>query len=134
MVLKLEGYNLGKKIAVFVDNQEDYDQCVLQKLNIVYRDGKNTVTFWPEQCRYAVADRFVKVLKEIHSRDIFLISESGRAYRSFDVCSGDNLIFVTPRCNSNCLMCPESDAERKLSESQSVPEIVDMIRYYRFIL
>ena len=130
MVLKIEGYNLGKKTAVFVDNQDDYNQCVLQKLNIIYRDSKSTLMFWPEQCRFVVSDRFIRILKDIHNRDIFLISESGRAYRSYDACSGDNLIFVTPRCNSNCLMCPESDAERRLPESQSVPEIVDMIRYY----
>ncbi len=130
MVLRLDNYCLGKKTVVYVDNQEDFDQCVKQNLNVIYRNSRETLTFWPEQIEFKINNRYLSFLQKIHSRDVFLVGENGRAYRSFDVNAGDNLIFVTPQCNSNCRMCPESDAERRLKESQSVSEIVDMIRYF----
>ena len=129
MVLMLDDYRLGEKMFSYVCNQEDFAECARLGLNVVYRNSRNTLKFWPEQTEFTVKEAFVPKLRECSSRDAFSISSRGRAFRTYSASSGDNLIFMTHKCNSNCVMCPESDAERKLEDTQTPEDILELIRY-----
>lgn len=41
--------------------------------------------------------------------------------------SNDNAIVVTNQCNSNCIMCPDSDAVRNTKENPSIVKILEQI-------
>lgn len=41
--------------------------------------------------------------------------------------SEDNVIFVTNQCNSNCIMCPDSDVVRKIRSNVSIHELLEYI-------
>lgn len=42
--------------------------------------------------------------------------------------SEDNAIVVTNQCNSNCIMCPDSDMVRNTKESPSIKKLIEQIR------
>lgn len=42
--------------------------------------------------------------------------------------SEDNAIVVTNQCNSNCIMCPDSDIVRNSKENPAIQKLVDQIR------
>lgn len=42
--------------------------------------------------------------------------------------SDDNAIVVTNQCNSNCIMCPDSDIVRKCSYNVSIEKLIEQVR------
>jgi len=47
----------------------------------------------------------------INDGDILFIEPNGKASKIYDPLSSTNSIFLTERCNSNCLMCPQPPKE-----------------------
>lgn len=47
----------------------------------------------------------------INDGDILFIEPNGKATKIYDPLSSTNSIFLTERCNSNCLMCPQPPRE-----------------------
>lgn len=54
-----------------------------------------------------------------HEGDIVSITQRGRINKLFDYMEHNATVYVTGRCNSNCVMCPCSDYERKTSDGMS---------------
>ena len=48
-----------------------------------------------------------------HDYDIIEVSETGIIHYLYNDCTEDTVIFITNKCNSNCIMCPDSDSNRK---------------------
>lgn len=49
----------------------------------------------------------------LRSGDIITVDDRGVVYRIFSPEEDDATVFMTGHCNSNCVMCPSSDAERR---------------------
>ena len=49
----------------------------------------------------------VSNISELHENDIVTIEPDGQINVIFDSNSNHNAIFITERCNSNCIMCPQ---------------------------
>lgn len=47
----------------------------------------------------------------------------------FEVESDDCTLFVMNKCNSNCIMCPEAESQRKQDLNISIDSILEQIRY-----
>ncbi len=45
--------------------------------------------------------------------DVVETNDAGLLRFAFRGSSGDNILFITNRCNSNCIMCPDSEANRR---------------------
>lgn len=45
--------------------------------------------------------------------DIISVNENGNIQIVFQDSSADNVLFITNKCNSNCIMCPDSNSHRK---------------------
>lgn len=43
--------------------------------------------------------------------------------------SDDNAILVTNQCNSNCIMCPDSDIVRNTKDSPYIEKLLEQVRY-----
>jgi His-Xaa-Ser system radical SAM maturase HxsC len=46
-------------------------------------------------------------ISELNEGDIVTIEEDGTVNVVFDITSNHNALFITARCNSNCIMCPQ---------------------------
>lgn len=62
--------------------------------------------------------------------DIFLVTGNGLLFRQFSGSSPDNILFITGHCNSNCIMCPASNRERKESEDMDEEELLRFTSYF----
>jgi len=49
----------------------------------------------------------VRNITELHDKDIVTIDPEGKISVVYDIKSNHNVIFITERCNSNCIMCPQ---------------------------
>lgn len=47
------------------------------------------------------------------SGDVIEVNADGNVSFAFCRASGDHVLFITNRCNSNCIMCPDSDSNRR---------------------
>ena len=73
----------------------------------------DSIVFYPESIRLpldAVSQSRFFLLKEF---DIVEIGPRGVLYRTFANEEADATLFMGGGCNSNCIMCPASDTERK---------------------
>ena len=43
--------------------------------------------------------------------------------------SNDNAIVVTNQCNSNCIMCPDSDIVRNTRENPDIKKLIEQVKY-----
>ena len=50
---------------------------------------------------------------ELHEGDIVTIEPNGRINVVYDIKSHHNAIFITERCNSNCIMCPQPPVKQE---------------------
>lgn len=62
---------------------------------------------------YVLPEELRKRVQELDSYDIVTIDEQGILEPIFEVSNRDATVFITGRCNSNCIMCPTSDNERR---------------------
>ena len=85
---------------------------------------EKSLEIWPEKKEYD----FDPSLFEYSDYDVVEIYSDGRDRRVIEAANPDNTIFVTPKCNSNCIMCPMPEPVRKRehkSEYRKIMEIID---------
>lgn len=124
MTLKIENYQLKSKIISLA-----LDDCTAEKFQekkLSYMLVKNDkLYFWPECIELGISEE--TKIKALNNFDIFQIDNTGKAYRCFDDSSDDNGLLMTNKCNSNCVMCPESTSQRSKPNCYTVNEIIDII-------
>ncbi len=57
--------------------------------------------------------RNVESISELFNNDIVTIEPDGRISIVYDINSRHNAIFITGRCNSNCIMCPQPPVKQE---------------------
>jgi len=55
----------------------------------------------------------VENISELHDNDIVTIEPDGKVSIVYDINSYHNAIFITERCNSNCIMCPQPPVKQE---------------------
>lgn len=55
----------------------------------------------------------VSMTEELGDYDIISVNANGNIQIVYQDASSDNVLFITNKCNSNCIMCPDSIAHRK---------------------
>jgi His-Xaa-Ser system radical SAM maturase HxsC len=55
----------------------------------------------------------VQNVAQFNNYDIVDVSENGDIRTVYQDASSDNVLFITNQCNSNCIMCPDSNTARK---------------------
>jgi len=70
----------------------------------------------------------VENISELHDNDIIIVYPNGNIIELFDSTSIHNSIFITERCNSNCIMCPQppvKEEEDKLKLNLKYISLID---------
>ena len=76
---------------------------------------------------YEISEENYACLSKLDDGDIIFVDDRGMLHRLFSAKEHDATIYITGHCNSNCLMCPSSDSERKNSSGLSDEWLADYI-------
>lgn len=116
----LKGYK-GKcrlaKVTRNPINTESFEQLILAQDNSFFTSDN-----------YLLPKEQPLRLKQLQIGDIVWINEFGIGTQLFSSLENDATIYITGHCNSNCLMCPMSDEERRAEDSFSDELQLDYIK------
>lgn len=73
----------------------------------------DVVSTWPENQEFTFSPSEMEQLQVFEDYDVIEVMADGTILRLYEDASNENLIFVTERCNSNCIMCPSPSLSRR---------------------
>ncbi len=127
MVKYLSGYCGEYRIFVLSRNKENTERLLENEIEVgELIDDK--IVFLPDGYCVDLTTKEIQEFMVFSDDDVLEISEKGIIYRWFSSVEGDAGIATTPKCNSNCLMCPASEQERK-NDEYSIENLIKVINY-----
>ena len=128
MIIKIENYNLGRKIAALALTRDVEKNLENNKLEAILLERDN-LFFWKDNIKIPINDKTYNLFNCCDNYDVFQIDEKGEAYLFYNNEAIDNVFILTDKCNSNCIMCPVADNVRKNGHNSDMKEIMEIIRY-----
>ena len=128
MIIKLSGYSGPYQICALAKETSVRDDLLARNLNALYVEGP-VATIYPSNTSFSVAPKEQALLAASCDYDVFELRTQGYAYKYYDSSSLDNVILITNRCNSNCIMCPTAEIIRCRNEEYYTAELVEIIRH-----
>jgi len=111
--LKGRANNINKDLIGKITTKNNYftnkkDLILVSKNKIIPRGFLAVLTFCTidKQNNISIVDNIENVT-DLHDNDIITIDPNGNISVIYDINSNHNVIFITERCNSNCIMCPQ---------------------------
>lgn len=105
------------KVADYVD--QDYNVLLLQRGN---------AKLFPENNSFALNEEEFNYLYSLGSDACIEISANGRIATVYGK-KYDNTLYITDKCNSNCIMCPMAEPVRRNGNTVPFEIIKELIRY-----
>lgn len=108
-----------------------FDQRVkadLQSSNTEYfsiRNSRLIISSTQEEVELKPSD-LNQLIEKANNYDVFELFENGILVRRIDVTSEDNILFITGRCNSNCIMCPSPEYSRRNDPWPDIDRQIDL--------
>lgn len=122
MLGKIVGWKQGERLVRYTSNESMVNQS--DTMQIVPHDG----------LKIKIGDKtFVYQVKNIEEKeyyenDVFQISETGEITKVYSSKNQEVDIFITNKCNSNCVMCPLPENVRRKKQLQQSSWIKSYIR------
>lgn len=129
MNIFLKGYSFGNRMCIVARSENVYQELLDRKTDIMHICGDGFITFQPGSLKYKCDQVNPDRLEKLCDYDIVEISDTGVLYRAFANNEADTTIFLGAKCNSNCIMCPAGDAERRKGFSYSRDFLMKYIEY-----
>ena len=128
MNLYLKEYMLGNRMAIVAKSSEAYSLLMARGVDIMFICDDHII-FQPGEWIYYFETQVKSKLDLLFDYDIVEISDTGLLYRAFANNESDSTVFLGAKCNSNCIMCPASDTERRKGFSYSRDILMKYIDY-----
>lgn len=128
MLLKLDNYNLGVKVVSLALDETALRQLAFDNLPSIHIENDYLV-FYPEKVKLKISKENIEKIKNCDNYDVFTISDAGQVYLYYNNESSDNVILVTNKCNSNCIMCPTPESVRKTENETNIDVILQAIKH-----
>ena len=128
MTAYVQGYDGRGRLCMVACTAEAKQAC-LEKGSHIMEIGMDTITFWPEQFQIPRSGISEEKLAMLGDYDIVEIGPTGVLYRAYSDREADTTVFLGGGCNSNCIMCPASDLERKKAFSYTEEQVLRFIDY-----
>ena len=125
MTTFIPGYDRIKRLCV-VSRTEEATRILLDRKISTLLVEEGNIVFLPENLRFSIQNTKLLLLREY---DIVEINSMGILYRAFANEEPDATLFMGGGCNSNCIMCPASDLERKHAYAYSRETLIKYIDY-----
>lgn len=133
MNMYLKDYPLGNKMAIIARSDKAFNTLMARGVEVMHIT-ENCITYYPENVSQSLENINLGHLGKLCDYDIVEISDTGILYRAFANNEADSTVFLGAKCNSNCIMCPASDAERRKGFSYSREVLLKYIDYLPFDL
>lgn len=111
MIGQIIGWNLGEILAIYKDKEEKIQDTSGKYVSIyekylIYHFNGHMVRF-----EIKISEKY-----EIEDNTILHINEKGNIYVYLSANTEEIDIFITNKCNSNCIMCPVPESIRKQNQ------------------
>mgnify|MGYP000423062280 FL=1 len=122
MMLKLNNYDRGYHIASFAKTDRTLSNMNCKDYSIVYLED-DALIFYPEQWCVKLEEDEIEAFNKVGEHSILEFGKE-EVYIYYDSTSVDNALFITNKCNSNCVMCPTSDIVRRNSGIECIDNLL----------
>ena len=112
MRIHLSNWNGTYCIVSVAKSRDDAEELKRDGISHWRIDGARVQT-WPEEQTFSFSQDEVNELKTLNSYDVIEVREDGTVVRLYDDATLENVLFITGRCNSGCIMCPSPTFSRK---------------------
>lgn len=104
------------------------NKVIGQGLHVLVHNGLLCLLLPEQQC-FSVSQEESDRLSELSDGDVLQNASNGRMSVIYKRTSVDNTIFITEKCNSNCIMCPVPESVRRSSNDVDIDDLIERSRY-----
>ena len=108
----IPGYDGISRLCIVSRTQKTTEDLLNRNASVLFVQD-DSIVFLPDSVRLPLETVSQSRLSLLREFDIVEIGPQGVLYRSFANEEPDATLFMGGGCNSNCIMCPASDTERK---------------------
>lgn len=123
MTFKIPNYTFGYAAAPLAKSLEAHLDLVSEGSPHWYFHNSQFTAF-PEEYDISIDAVSIQKLSQMHDYDVLEIFENGTAIRQYDSTADDAVLFVTERCNSNCIMCPMPEGSRRRGKPAEIDRLI----------
>lgn len=128
MSISFDSYNFGFRIVSLALNKEVRDDLLHSEIDFLYVTSES-ITLLPQNVVLSKSKQLIEHLRQFHNYDVWEIWQDGRMIMCYDTQSIENCFFITPKCNSNCLMCPSPNYSRQRGEHTAISKLITLARH-----
>ena len=133
MNIYLKGYSFGNMMAIVSRCPKSCRALMERGVDLMFI-ADDCIVFQPGNKILSLEGTNRERINKLCDYDIVEISDSGILYRAFANNEADSTVFLGGRCNSNCIMCPAGDTERRKGFSYSRETLLKYIDYLPYNL
>ncbi len=123
----LTGFNGMQNIYKISSSETKANEYVAQNYNVLLLKD-SFVILLPENNSFALTTEEYNYLKGLGDDACLEINENGRIASVFGK-QYDNTLYITDKCNSNCLMCPMAEPVRRDGHTVPFDILKELVRY-----
>ena len=128
MVIRLQDYSAGHKVVSLALTEQGAQELENRQLEYVAKQEQGYF-LEPEGIRLDIPEKEQEKLAQCHDRDVFQIYRDGQMFRFYDASSADNAFMMLAHCNSNCIMCPATDAMREENDRIADEDLLELVKH-----
>ena len=126
--MRLSDYDLGRSIICCYSSSAETDEILFCKGLTPFHIKEGMFILPTESISYRYSGSLGNG-NDPEEFDVVEVSDSGIVHPLFSASGDDATLFLTPKCNSNCVMCPSSDASRMSDSSEDTEYFLELIKY-----
>ena len=96
-------------------------------LNTLYIN-ENHASLYPENKTFQIDYAENECLCNLGEGSCIEINTSGKIQSAFSL-TNDNTLYITDKCNSNCIMCPMAEPARKFGHNTPIEVLRELVKY-----
>lgn len=123
MSISFENYDCGFRIVSLAFNKKVRDDLITSEIDILYVTSEEIILL-PKNRVLSVDKKKIEDLHQYHNYDVWEIWPEGSLHLVYDTSTIENCFFITPKCNSNCLMCPSPEYSRQRGNHTDIGKLL----------
>lgn len=124
MIIKISDYKCDYEITRVYSDDRILNEIRENEEKCLFFNGENLIKY-PENKKITLNENEACRFSELGNGSVLEIKK-GEAYVAFDPKLSDNALFVTNQCNSNCIMCPVSEKQRRTDEIAPINTLLEI--------
>lgn len=133
MIVRIADVDFHPGLYSYTRDIGGIQECIDSGLNVLLHVGSictlyfldgaiKTVSFRVDEAQLGFLNRFT-------DGDVVEINEYGTIQSRYAKEDGDCTIYTSSQCNSNCIMCPISEGQRRTEELENIDSLLEFLRY-----